>query len=450
MKRNLVIWFLLYAACPSTAQPPAAVQLPPRGSAYTDPASRNRVWRVTDSGLCPGGGRHTYSYWPVWNKDGSHLLVECMGWKGGREQSTPLLVRDRDLQVLGDALRGAPGGIYPGRLFWAWNDSQTFFADRGIELWRWNPFQRTGKLLHSFAGQKVGQARVRHARLAYVSFDDRYLLAELQGENPRKQNPSEWDVIGLATVDLQSGKIAGILDVSGFVFFDEAVITRDHHVWVVAHVGRKHTESLRYPPDFSRHIRVMEAGHHAHGRLANGTPVAVKEAGNRDCPAGTASGNPRDAEYPERGWKPTAVLVDETVDTTGGDRGTPLPNELLKLGCSVPGQHHFAHFSWNHPSGDFLFLSTDSYGDYATDRLAHGIFRVRLVLDGTGKVQRDEFDLLAHHRSDTKVGYWAQPRASCNQQGTRCLFASTMSVATDNARRQPHLYIVEVPPLPGR
>ncbi len=449
MSRLFPLPLCVLAALSGLAQQPSPIKVPVRGGSYTDPLSRNRVWRVTDAAVCPGGAHHAYSFWPVWNQDGSHLLVECVGWKGGRENSTALLVRDRDLKILGDALEGAPGGIYRGRLFWMWKDAQTFLADHGLELWRWDPFQKKGRMVQRFTGMKVGRAAVRHVRLAYVSFDDRYALVELQGQHPSRKRASEWDVLGLATLDLHTERIAGVLDVSGFVYFDEAVFTRDNHVWVVADVGRQHTESLRYALDFSKHIRVVEAGHHAHGMLPDGTPVAVKEAGNRDCPGGSVSGNPRDPEYPAQGWKPTAVLVDETVDTTGGNRGTPLPNELLKLGCAIPGQHHLAHFSWNHPRGDLFFLSSDSYGGFETDRLAHGIFRVRLLFDAAGRVRGDEFDLLAQHRSDKKAGYWAQPRASCNQQATRCLFASTMSAGTDNPRRQAHLFIVDVPAVPG-
>ena len=77
--------------------------------------------------------------------------------------------------------------------------------------------------------------------------------------------------------------------------------------------------------------------------------------------------------------------------------------------------------------------------------LAHAIVRIHLRFDAAGKIVGDEPEILAHHRSEDRHGYYASPRVSCNQQGTRCLFASSMTVATDNTRPQPHLYVVDVP-----
>lgn len=440
--RTTAALFFLAAACPAQLPPPPApVAVPRAGKFYADPVTGARVWTVTDDALCPRGAHHYYSYLSPWNADGSHLLVECVGWS--RDSSNLLLVRNSDLKVLGDALRSAPDGFNRQRVFWSWKDAAQFYAYRGQEVWRWDPFARKGAAVFRAAGQRAWPKNVGAVRLAYVSFDDRMLLLELQGAHPARPNASPWDVLALATYDLEQGRVTGLLDVSRFSHYDEAVFTKDGHVWVRASDEKGVPASYRYAADFSGRIRVAEGGHHAHGLLPSGIPVAVKEASNRDCPAGSPSGNPADAEYPQKGWKPTAVLLDERVDTTGAGRNDPLRSILLPLGCQVPGQHQFSHFSWNHSGRDFFFVSTGSYGDATRDPLANAIVEVRLRIGPEGRVQSDQLRVLAPHRSASDQGYYAQPRVACNQQGTRCLFSSTMSVGTTRREGPAQLYAVD-------
>ncbi|MBI1749142.1 MAG: hypothetical protein HY234_02575 [Acidobacteria bacterium] len=421
-----------------------AITLPAVGGSYVDPSTGNRIWRVSDRGLCTRGAKHYYSYWPVWNADGSHLLVECQGWLGSRDSSTILLVRDKDLKVVGDAL-GSARSFNKGHLFWSWKDPQAFYAFRDSEVWKWNPFSGKGSRIASLDNLKVGESSVRSIVLAYVSFDDRYLLLELQGPNLRRQKPNPHDTLGLLTYDMQAGKVAGLLDITTWRFYDEAVFTKDNHVWVRMTDDAGAPQSLRFSLDFSERNRVAEGGHHAHGILPDGSPVAVKEASNRDCPPGSPSGNPNDKEYPAKGWKPTAVLLDPRVDTAGAERNAPIASILFKLGCQIKGQHEFSHFSWNNSQPDVFFGETWSYGSAEGNPIADAIIRVRLKFDGGGKISGDEIDVLAHHRSDKRHGYWATPRVSCNQQGTRCLFASAMSNGANDSDGGPNLYIVDVP-----
>ncbi len=425
------------------AQVPPPLQVPKAGESYVDPVTNNRVWRVTDAGVCRRSAKHFYSYWPVWNQDGTHLLIECEGWS--QASSNALLIRDKDLKVMGDALRGAPD-LNRLRLFWSWKDANIFYGFRRNVVWQWNPFQRKGRRVFRLENLSVAGNPVDELRLLYVSFDDRYLLLELIGPNPVK---GKRDIIALATYDMQAEKIAGTLDLTAFRAYDEAVFTKDNHVWVRITDAQNNPESYRYSLDFSQHVRPAEGGHHAHGILPDGTPVAVKASSNRNCPPGSRSGNPKAPKYPNDGWKPTAVLLDERVDASRKADGSvigrndALPSEVLRLGCGVPGMHNLDHFSWNNMQGDRFFVSTYTYGNHETDPLANAILRVRLKFNAAGKVIGDEIDVLAQHRSGG--GYWAAPRVSCNQQGTRCLFASVMSANTDASDRRPQLYVVDVP-----
>ncbi len=435
---------LLAQGAPS---PPAPVSIPPVGQFYLDPATGRRVWTVTDSRLCPAGARHYYSYWPVWSADGQYLVVDCLGGRGRGPRT--LLLRDEGLKVVGDALRGAPPGLSGARVFWSWVQPHLLYGTHRNEIWTIDPVQRKAKSISRVESLRVGRLEPHAMRLAYVSFDDRYALLELQGLNPRRAGrprPNRFEVIALLTLDLHTGAVVGTLDLTGFEFYDEAVFTKDNSIWLEAGENKDLHSSYRYSLDFSSRIRVAESGHHAHGILPDGSPVAVKAGSNRDCPRGSPSGNPRARDYPEKGWKPTAILMDPTVDTTGTTRNAPLASELFKLGCQVPGAHHFGHFSWNNTQRDSFYISTLSYSGFDTDPLAYAIVRVQLRFNAAGKVDGDTIEVLAHHRSDDKGGYWAQPRVSCNQQGTRCLFASTMSVATDAPDRRSHLYVVDVAP----
>jgi hypothetical protein len=93
-----------------------------------------------------------------------------------------------------------------------------------------------------------------------------------------------------------------------------------------------------------------------------------------------------------------------------------------------------------------FFGETWNYGPPDSNPIADAIIRVRLKFDAGGAIAGDEIDVLAHHRSDKNHGYWATPRVTCNQQGTRCLFASAMTNGTNASEGPPDLYIVDVPP----
>ena len=243
--------------------------------------------------------------------------------------------------------------------------------------------------------------------------------------------------------DRQTSSVIGLLDVRGFFIYDEAVFTRDNQVWVIVQpVSGGPIESRRYPRDLSSFVRPSDHGHHAHGMLRGGIPAAIKAGSNRDCLGPSLAGNP-----PGQGWKPTALLMDERVNSPNISTATnPLPSEIRRIGCGVPGQHNFDHFTWNNMQDDFFFTSTDAYSPAGTDPIALGIVQVRLTYNASNQVIGDTPILLAPHRSEpSRYGYYAIPRASCNQQGTRCIFSSSMTVNTNKTNGSLHLYIVDVP-----
>jgi hypothetical protein len=417
-----------------SAPAPPPINVPAAGGCYIDPVTGNRVCRVTDRAVCPNGAFHFYSYWPVWNANSSHLIVDCGGFQG--QVSTALLVRNSDLAVLGNAMQGAnPGPNSTQQLFWSWTDPNLLFYVNGAAVYGWNPFTRTGGQIANFQGVMAGGVSTTSIRLAYVSFDDRYLLVELYGSGGQ---------FGLATFDRMAapGSQIRTLDTrSIYSFFDEAVLTKDNHVWVVGDEGGTQSfSSRRYTIDFSSFIRVSDHGHHAHGILNVGpalnVPIALKAASNRDCPPGSAAG------VPGSGWRPTAQMLDERVATPSTSTD-PFPGEVLRLGCAIPGQHDFAHFSWNNTHTDRFFVSMETYSAPGTDPLANTIARVNII-HAAGRFQ-DLWTIVIPHRSNKNLGYYALPRASCNVQGTRCLFSSSMTVQTNKTTNDIDLYVVDVP-----
>jgi len=418
------------------APPPAGgVTVPSAGGSYLDPVTGNRVHVVTDNNICRGGSLHFYSYWPIWNQTGTHLIIECENWTGNSQQSTALLVRNSDLAILGDVTQGAPSGMNPFQLFWSWTNPNVFYGFRNLDLVSWDPFSRTGGVLFNFGGTSIAGATASRMRLAYVSFDDRYFLMELLD--------ASFNGIGLAVWDRVSGTVIGTLDTRPFAFYDEAIFSKDNMIWFIGNPpANTGLESRRYPRDFSSFVRPADHGHHAHGILRNGTPAAIKAGSNRDCLGPGASGNP-----PGQGWRPTALLLDERVNSPNVSSSfNPLPAEVFRVGCQIAGQHDFEHFSWNNTQDDFFFTSTGAYSPPGTDSLADSIVQVRLTYNGSNQVVGDNPIVLIPHRSEpARFGYYALPRASCNQQGTRCIFSSSMTVNTNKTSPTLHLYIVDVP-----
>lgn len=399
---------------------PPFVNMPAAGGSYVDPVSGNRVHRITDRALCQRGGFHYYSYWPVWNSTGSHLIVECQGWvNGGGANKNALLIRDSDLTVVGDALQGIAPSVQPSRLFWAWTNPNLLFTygtgSQTSRIFEINPFAHTITLIKNFAGmQFFGRTVNGDARLAYVSFDDRYFLVELFTTGP----------LVLAVYDRQTDTVVGALDTAQFGFYDEAVFSKDNAVWVKV-VNGSSSEGRRYPLSLAAPIAINEGGHHAHGLLANGTPVSV-QATNAQCPPGSPAGNLNNS------FRPTSQVMNEIT----GQR-------IIILACNIVGFHEFAHYTWNSFSTDTYFVET--WGQTPIGPIDDAIDRVRLVYDASNNLIGSQLDFLAHHRTRKVDGYGASPRVTCNQQSRRCLWASSMAIQTNKIELTPDLFVVDVP-----
>jgi len=296
-----------------------------------------------------------------------------------------------------------------------------------------NPFNRTSTRLFNFSGVTVNGTQTVHVRLAYVSQDDRYFLIELED--------ASFNIFAVAIFDRQApaGSQLTILDIRFYLLYDEGVITKGNRVWLIGDVGAG-LVSRSYTLNLSTFVTVSDHGHHAHGLLPGNAPTTVKEASNRECLGAALAGNPAG-----QGWKPTALLLNELVNSPNL-AANPLAAELFRLGCQVPGQHAFSHYSWNNQQTDRFFVSSLAYSPPGTDSLANAILRFRLTFNASNQVIADTIDVLALHRSEpSRFGYFALPRASCNQQGTRCIFSSSMTVNTNKTSAALHLYIVDVP-----
>ncbi|GEM_PF-1319706 len=440
-----------------------AVTVPPIGGYYIDPATANRVWRVTGppgepgsgqpgAAVCPGGGQHYYSYWPIYNQSGSHLIIRCVG-----NPSVAQLLRDDTrtpactalapntvpaqscfFVVNANVLASVPGGIDPLRVFWSPTDPNRFYGAgngaQGGQIIEWNPFTNTGGAVANVRNQVIAGQPVTGSILAYVSFDARYFLMELRNAN---------NTFAVGVFDRQTNSIIGTFDPAQFSFYDESVFSKDNGVWVNAIDFANNSHGFKYTNNLASRIRVIEAHHHSHGLLPNGIPAGAMAGSNRNCPAGSPAG------IPGSGWKPTGVVVNETIDTTGAVQNLdPLASVMIKFGCAIPGQHQFGHFSWNNTHTDRFFVSTESYSPPGTDPLAQAVVMVRMRFNGAGFPILDQVDVVANHRSEQRFGYYALPRVSCNQQAERCIFASSMTMLTNKTTAGIDLYVVEVPSLP--
>lgn len=402
------------------------LMVPAAGGSVVDPVTGNRIHRVTDRLRCPNGGQHFYSYVPVWNASGTHFVIECQGWIGG-QGSSALLIRDSDLAVQGDllAMAGAPNSVNPGRIFPAWTNASKFYGyGQGSldgQLWEMDPFAARSSMLKNFRGMVLGGRTVDLAVLAYVSFDDRYFLMELYSGGSN---------FGLAVWDRQTDAISfaplTALCAGSCSFYDEAVFTQDNRVWVVGSDSTGAFHSWVWRRDFSAIDATTEHGHHAQGMLLNGTPVAVK-ATSSQCPPGSAAGNPNGS------FRPSGTIFDLNARA-----------EVLQLACNITGFHELDHYSWNSIlQRDRFFVTTK--GGVPSGPIRDAIIRVRLQFNPAGTLVGHAIDVVAYHRSEYRFGYGVLPRASCNQQGTRCLFNSSMTFDTNNTDPQPHLYVVDVP-----
>jgi hypothetical protein len=400
--------------------------VPAAGGSVVDPVTGNRIHRVTDRLRCPNGGQHFYSYVPVWNASGTHFVIECQGWVGG-QGSSALLIRDSDLTVQGDllAMAGAPNSLNPGRIFPAWTNANKFYGyGQGSldgQLWEMDPFASRSSMLKNFRGMVLGGRTVGLAVLAYVSFNDRYFLMELYSGGSN---------FGLAVWDRQTDAVSfaplSALCAGSCGFYDEAIFTQDSRVWVVGSDSTGAFHSWVWRLDFSAIDATTEHGHHAQGMLPNGTPVAVK-ATSSQCPPGSAAGNPNGS------FRPSGTIFDLNARA-----------EIQQLACNIIGFHELDHYSWNSTlQHDRFFVSTK--GGVPSGPIRDAIVRVRLQFSPAGLLVGHTVDVLGYHRSEYRFGYGALPRASCNQQGTRCLFNSTMTFDTTNTDSQPHLYVVDVP-----
>lgn len=424
----------------SAPPPPPLVTLPPRGGSYLDPVTGNKVSVVTDNSLCRGGAKHFYSYWPIFSADGSHFIVECISWVGNTTGSATnaLLIQSNpgganDLNIVGDALQGT-NGLNPFELFWSWTNPQVLYSYANLILRQWNPFTKQAvDLLDVSTIQAFGITPPR-MRLAYVSFDDRYFLLELED--------ASFNVFALAVYDRVANQVIGTLDVRGG-FYDEAVFTKGGRIWVILDPGTG-LESRSYTLNFSSFVRPAQHGHHAHGLLPGGKAVAVRETSDHTCPPGSTSGYP-----PGQGWQPTANILDENVNSPNISTGFfPWAAELYWIGCKIQGTHSFSHYSWNNMQTDRLFISSGEYAPVGTDPLANSLLEVIFTFSPTNNnqiISDTIINMVAHRSEPAKYGYFALPRMSCNQQGTRCLFSSSMSVNTTNTTTNIHLYLIDVP-----
>lgn len=407
---------------------PAPINVPAAGGCFIDPVTGNRICRVTDRALCNREGQHYYSYWPVWNSTGSHFVIECNGWVGtGGVSNTALLFRDSDLANLGDflALANAPGSINTSRIFPSWTNPNKFYGygqgSNDGQIWEMDPFARTSTMLKNFNGTSLGGRTVSQMVLAYVSYDDRYFLLEpfSGGQN---YGIAVWDRVTNTTTFIGLNQAcAGPCN-----FYDESIFMQDNRVWVIGSDSSGTFHSWVYPRDFSSIHLTTEHGHHAQGMLPNGTPVAVK-ATNSQCPPGSAAGNPSGS------FRPSGTVLNQNTGV-----------ELQQLACNITGFHEFDHYSWNSTTlRDRFFISTS--GSDPTGPIRDAIIRVRLQFGTTGNVTGHVIDVVGYHRSEKRFGYSGLPRVSCNQQGTRCLFNSTMTLNTTNTDPQSHVYVIDVP-----
>lgn len=392
--------------------PPAAHRAGQTAGYFVDPVTGHRVYRLSDPSLCPGGGRHFYSYTNQFSAAGN-IVFTCLTRSG---VTHPVYGPDFRL-VTEDAARAAGyAGGELGEVQWS-QSREVLFARAGNSIVELDPFHRKKRVVVDFIRQ-ISQVRlwngseipVRHITALSVGPGDR-LLVHLQCRRGDPGCPGDWSVIGVATFDPATGKHASMAvpHASGAGYFDEAQWTQNPEGRVLLTYANR--PAWIATADLSSFTQVED--NHGHPGYVAGSDghsyrVSVKNDTVRN-PDGTFRvgqvGCKDESGRLMNPWRPEYALYD---DVTG--------RRALIFGCELGRDPdlHPEHFARSIGTRD-VFASS-------------GKAIVRFTLQRSGGAARVSSELIAYTRTDSqRCGYWAQSRAAMDHTGTRFLFDSSMN-----------------------
>jgi hypothetical protein len=375
---------------PQIQLPSAAHKVGETAGFYTDPMTRNKVYRLSDGSMCPGGGSHIYSWSTEFSKQGK-MLVKC---DQGKIAAPLYLVYDKDFKLLTkDVLNAA--GAPPSLRFLQWSQGEeVLYGKQGTAIYRLDPGAKKTKVFAVF--QVTGAVGIREF---WVGPKDRIVADVHRG--------GDWAIIAVAVFDPETGKYS-YWDPEGKEVH-QATLTQNPAGRVL--VSLSSGGQLVFPTDFKSRY-AMPKGHYGFLPLLNGRYGILKPDG--ECPG---------APF----WKFRYALRD---DETG--------EVLLHFGCDVPGQHAWDHFGRSISTPNTFSVTTNRYPfppsrDWQPTYEAVLIGRVLYEGDLPKAV---EVTPVAYHRSAAgerakaqgrDCGYWAYPRGVLDHTATRVLFDSTMS-----------------------
>jgi len=410
------------------------------------------VYPLSDDRLCPGGATHTYSYTREFSIAGD-MVFTCKV-NAQNKNITEVVVYDKNFRL---AFRDAAAAArVAGRGLREPQFSQTrrvLFARDGLRIYELDPwnsgnrvyvdfsriqFEIDGRTVPAFSGRdfKVGPGDA--------------ILIELGTPrwafNPGARDcPDCFELLGVATFDPATGKIhadrtrgdgrVAVWPKIGTSGFDESNLTQDTPPRVFHTYDKR--PSWSFALDFSDAKRFLQPSFgpygkpnlrwSAHGHMgffcgSNGRCYVVKplndiiDSDNDGVPdrvgqVGTTI---------ENRWRPLFVLANTATGKI----------ELVWGADNVERGFSAGHFSRSLAPNLFFGSGAKHEGNRIT--------RYTVAYDAAGNATSVTGENVALTNSEIKCGYWAHPRATSSDDGTRVLFAST---AASGCRSQ--AYVVD-------
>jgi hypothetical protein len=422
--------------------PKAAHQPQDVAGSFTDPITRNEVYRLSDRALCPHGADHFYSYTSQFSAQG-RMVFDCFSDPASRWATThPIYDSDFRLLDLDAALAAGYvnkfGKAMPLKMVQWSHEREVLFGQSGFQIVELDPFARKSRVFADFSvirevviSPDGARIPVRTAKELSVGPGDR-LMVHLQCRKQDAECPQDWLVVGIGVFDPATGKYSVLgVPVPG----DKAPAGFDEGQWTMDPAGRLmvvygNAPGYLYNADLSSRVKVEDNhGHRGYFCGSNGHCYMVRVI-NDDLPQGRVGqiGCRDSAGKMQIPWRSESGLYD---DKTG--------KRVLVFGCDIPGQNAWQHFATSLGARDVFGISAERFTFppslekfVPTDE---AILRAVVSYSG-GEPSRVDLHPVAYHRSATGprsklmgrlCDYWAQPRVVGDSTGNRFLFESTVS-----------------------
>jgi hypothetical protein len=433
---------------------------------FNDPITGNKVYRLSDEDLCPGGAIHFYSYTNQFSQQG-RIVFDCMLGRGAPDQH-PIYGPDFKLEY-DDALDAshAPGsGNSFHDLQWS-QEREVLYARSGGMVVELDPAVRKTRVvvnfvqrLHGFALKNGQKLLISGVKDLSVGPGDR-LMVHLQCRFTSPSCPQDNAVIGIGVFDPATGQAHGIyVPVPG----DKAPSGFDEGQWSQNPKGRLilvygYAPNFSYTADLTSRVKFEDNhGHRGYFCGSNGRCYMVRVKNDTLPNGSTGQIGCKDADGKvAEPWRAEQGLYD---DETG--------KRALIFGCDIPGQNAWQHFTRSLGGKDIFGVSTERYTfKPSLEKIApteEAIVR-GVVEYADGQPSHVRLEPVAYHRSASgpraklmgrECGYWASPRVVGDSTGTRFLFESTMSHTEWPALEGKHpktdcrtdVYVTEYAPKP--